>query len=420
MEAAHRHEASDGDGWHILFSGGPGVVRPAPHEHFPVESDTPALGNDQAYSAHHDGEINPDSGWRRLGLPQIEKNSTTDGQDLAAIERVGGGNELLTLEDCDQVDFLGVGVSVRLEQEFRRYRSSECADEGESDEFEDETDHDRDNTCFTGTRKTERGTKVLIAVGQPSAIKVVWSILRVLVGTTSPRPAGMGTVDHSSLLPVLQALSEGGLPAAAGRGPDVSTYLAKMSGVEPDGLSRDEALAYWLNLYNAGAVGLAIEAFQSGAASVFRVPDGFIRHLITVAGEELSLDAIEHGKVRRFGDPRIHGALVCGSLSCPTLRPTPYAGEDLDRQLNDQMKDFFAGGGAVEATPDSVSLSRILLWFGSDFVRPHRMPTFMPASKRRTLQAVRHWLPEHLQTRSNVEFQNYDWGLGCAVRPSER
>lgn len=255
---------------------------------------------------------------------------------------------------------------------------------------------------------------------QPNAIKVAWTTIWVLVGTNSPRPAGVGMVDHSQLSPVLRALGEGGLPAAAEQGRDVVTYLAKMSGVEPDTLSRDEALAYWLNLYNAGAVGLAIEALQSGTVSVLRVPGGFSRHLITVAGEDLSLDAIEHGKIRRFGDPRIHGALVCGSLSCPTLRLTPYTGENLDRQLDDQMRDFFAGGGAVGASDDGVSLSRVLLWFGSDFVRPHRMPTFIPASKRRTLQAVRHWLPEHLRTRSNVEYQDYDWGLGCAVRRSER
>ena len=128
------------------------------------------------------------------------------------------------------------------------------------------------------------------------------------------------------------------------------------------------------------------------------------------------MNAIEHAKVRRFGDPRIHAALVCGSVSCPTLRTTPYTGAGLDRQLGDQTKHFFAHGGAVEATKDSVALSRLLLWFGSDFVRPHRMPTFIPASKRRILTAVRHWLPEHLQEKEEVVFQDYDWRLGCAVR----
>ncbi|MFV1962642.1 MAG: DUF547 domain-containing protein, partial [Acidimicrobiia bacterium] len=175
-----------------------------------------------------------------------------------------------------------------------------------------------------------------------------------------------------------------------------------------------------LNLYNAGAVGLAIETLRMGTTSVLRVTGGFRRHLITVAGEELSLDAIEHAKIRRFGDPRIHGALVCGSVSCPTLRTTPYTGVDLDRQLDDQMKFFFTAGGATSGNDGRVLLSRVLLWYGSDFARPHRMPTFRPASKKRTLQAVRRWLPEHLREKEKVEYQDYDWGLGCAVRRSER
>lgn len=251
---------------------------------------------------------------------------------------------------------------------------------------------------------------------QPSPIKVAWNILRVLRTNSRPDPIGAGAVDHSPLSPVLEALGEGGLPAAAERGKDISTYLEMMAGVDPDTLTRNEALAYWLNLYNAGAVGLAIETFRTGTTSVLRVPGGFSRPLVTVAGEELSLDAIEHAKVRRFRDPRIHGALVCGSLSCPTLRTTPYGGTGLDRQLDDQMRDFFSDGGATAGQNGSVSLSRVLLWFGSDFVRPHRMPTFIPTSRKRILQAVRRWLPSHLQGHERVEFQDYDWGLGCAVR----
>jgi hypothetical protein len=257
-------------------------------------------------------------------------------------------------------------------------------------------------------------------VNQPNPIKVAWSIVRVLRSVETPRPAGTGTVDHSLLSPVLEALDGGGLTAAADRGPDLTNYLAKMSSVDPDTLSRDEALAYWLNLYNAGAVVLAIEALGSGSRSVLRIPGGFSRPLVEVAGEELSLDSIEHAKLRRFGDPRIHGALVCGSLSCPTLRGQPYVGVDLEGQLDDQMRMFLAGGGATGGRDNSVSLSRVLRWFGSDFVRPHRMPTFLPASKHRTLEAVRQWLPEALSNCETVVFQDYDWGLGCAIGVVDR
>ena len=256
---------------------------------------------------------------------------------------------------------------------------------------------------------------VVLPVEQPNPIQVAWRVVRVLARTRRPAPNGSGTVDHSSLIAVLQALAEGGIPAVAGHDRALRHYVDKAAGVDPDALSRHEALAFWVNLYNAGAVDLAAQTYLSGAPSVLRTPGGFSKPIVAVDGEPLSLDAIEHGKIRRFGDPRIHGALVCGSLSCPTLRSLPYSGTDLDKELDNQMVSFLQDGGA-QLRDDVLWLSRVLLWFGTDFVRPHRMPTFIPTSKKRTLRAIRPWLPEEMRNVEQVRFQDYDWTLGCQVR----
>lgn len=198
-------------------------------------------------------------------------------------------------------------------------------------------------------------------------------------------------------------------------------YRDTMSEVDPDRLSRPAALAYWLNLYNAGALDVAAETFERAEVSVLRLPGAFQRTWATVAGEDLTLDGIEHGKVRRFGDPRIHGALVCGSASCPTLRYEPYRGADLTAQLDDQLRVFLAGGGAIaDRTDDVLYLSRVFLWFGGDFTRPHRMPTWLPAPKRRLVRSLRRWLDGDLlrwvdATRPKVAFQPYDWSLACRI-----
>ncbi len=134
-----------------------------------------------------------------------------------------------------------------------------------------------------------------------------------------------------------------------------------------------------------------------------------------IAGEALSLDDIEHGKVRRFGDPRIHAALVCGSVSCPTLRSEPYDGARLHDQLEDQMSRFLASGAAVPDPPArKVTLSRVFLWYGADFTRPYRMPTLLAARLADPMVGA---LPGRLdrQNPSGVGFQPYDWALRCAV-----
>lgn len=252
-------------------------------------------------------------------------------------------------------------------------------------------------------------------MNRPNPLSVAWNIVRVTRSTRKPRPDGVGSVDHSQLQTVLDGLSIGGLPGLAASDRDLSDYMGKLATVDPDTLTVDEALAYWINLYNAGGLRLAARAFENGDQSVLRLPGGFNRPIVEVAGEELSLDAIEHGKIRRFGDPRIHGALVCGSISCPTLRGTPYMGQDLSTQLDEQMAHFLAAGGAIPDGDDGLLLSRVFLWFGSDFARPHRMPTFIPGSRKRVHAAVAPFLDDDLAGRSRLAYQPYDWGLRCSV-----
>ncbi len=197
--------------------------------------------------------------------------------------------------------------------------------------------------------------------------------------------------------------------------PVLAEYISDMSTINPEDMSRDEALAYWINLYNAGALRLAARAQSEGRESVLRIPGAFSRPLTAVNGETLSLDAVEHGKIRRFKDPRIHAALVCGSVSCPTLRTEPYRGTDIDRQLDSQMEDFLTAGGAVFDSAGVLKLSRVFLWYGSDFVRPTRMPSMLPVSKSRLVPALGRWLSPQMLTAESVEFQPYDWGLRCSL-----
>ncbi|RZV42150.1 MAG: DUF547 domain-containing protein [Acidimicrobiia bacterium] len=236
-----------------------------------------------------------------------------------------------------------------------------------------------------------------------------------------PRSSGTARAPGSGELGlILESVRLQGVAALPDLLDDLDQYTLEQSRVDPDELTHDDALAYWLNLYNAGALVLAGEAFATATGSVLRLPGAFTSPFVTVAGESLSLDAVEHGKIRRFGDPRIHSALVCGSASCPTLRFEPYEGARLDEQLDDQTRSFLEGGGAV-IDEDTLRLSRVFLWYGADFVRPRRMPTFMPAGKRQVAEALTPWLPDQhtrwlRSGRRSIAFQSYDWSLACSVR----
>lgn len=236
-----------------------------------------------------------------------------------------------------------------------------------------------------------------------------------------PRPSGSGTVDHTVFASALRRLAEDGIGSFGSEDGELGSYRASASTIDPDHLPRGEALAFWLNLYNAGAIGSAAAAYDVAIDSVLRIPGTFSRPWITIAGEDLSLDDIEHGKIRRFGDPRIHGALVCGSISCPTLAGEPFTGLDVDSQLEDQMRSFMVlGGGQIDRATNTVTLSRVLKWYGRDFVSPPKMPTIVPATSGAIRDAVSQWFPDgdrlFISTnRPAVRFAVYDWALGCSI-----
>jgi len=247
-----------------------------------------------------------------------------------------------------------------------------------------------------------------------------------------PRPRGTLAFpeEHPELAAVLDVLARGGIAALPERRDDLASYRDRVAAVDPDDLTPDAALAYWLNLYNAGALHLAAGAVETGRDTVLRIPGAFDAPWVTVAGETLSLNDIEHGKIRRFGDPRIHGALVCGSVSCPTLRNEPFVAGRLDDQLDNQLRSFLTAGGAVYDPHGNVlHLSRVFLWYGGDFTRPARMPTWLSARTTSLARTLARWLTADVATAvrtrtPKVRFAPYDWGLACSVtvrpEPPER
>lgn len=239
-----------------------------------------------------------------------------------------------------------------------------------------------------------------------------------------PSPAGSDIVDHGTFAPVLDDLARGGIATLRANAERLNAYRSELSSISPDRLDPGEALAFWINLYNAGALLAAERAYAADATSVLRLPNAFGQREVTVDGEALSLDDIEHGKVRRFGDPRIHAALVCGSVSCPTLRFEPFTGTRIDDQLDDQMRAFLAAGGAlVDRSTGTLHLSSIFLLYGREFTRPDLMPTVSPEVPGRVRDTVAWWLPEAdrtwvWETRPEVAYLPYDWGLACSVSPA--
>ena len=119
-----------------------------------------------------------------------------------------------------------------------------------------------------------------------------------------PDPKGTASLDHADFADVLVDLKQMGIASLPENRSRLVRYRDRLAGVDPDTLTRDEALAYWINLYNAGALTLAADAVTENADSVLRMTGAFNGSWVTVGRASLTLTDLEHGKIRGCGDPR--------------------------------------------------------------------------------------------------------------------
>lgn len=198
--------------------------------------------------------------------------------------------------------------------------------------------------------------------------------------------------------------------SALAQDPRYPRLLQEIAQVVPASLgSLQERLAFYINVYNVYAIKMVIdnsplESIRDAGSlfsPVWKKPVG------TINAEVVTLDQIEHGILRTMGEPRIHFAIVCSSLSCPNLRPEAYRAEKLEYQLEDQTRSFLADatkGASIDG--NQVRVSQIFDWFEEDFEPFGGVEEFVRRYRE---------LPRQVRLRANLP---YIWNLNKVIRVS--
>ena len=160
---------------------------------------------------------------------------------------------------------------------------------------------------------------------------------------------------------------------AVGSDAALDTFIAALGAVSPDDVGawgRTQQIAFYINAYNALTLKTIVAA---GAIKSIRdiKPDPWENSRWTVAGRVVSLNWIEHTKLRgHLAEPRVHFVLVCAAIGCPRLPNRAIVAEGVDEQLDALTKAFCAdpAKNRVDIAGGKVHLSRILDWYGDDFV----------------------------------------------------
>ncbi len=252
-------------------------------------------------------------------------------------------------------------------------------------------------------------------------------------GENSPTPSSSTTTANQSFsyddyAEVLKAyVSDRGLVDYNGLQANrqhLERFNASIGAVSPatyQAWSDSEKIAFLINAYNAFTLQSIIDQ-KPLKASIRDIPGVWKRRKFKIAGQEKTLDNIEHDTLRTdFSEPRIHVALVCAAISCPTLRQEPYTADKLDRQLDDQVQKFIASphGFRLDRQQGQVYLSSIFKWFGDDWKSSYAVKSnqFTGSESERS---VLNFLSNALNTQDKeylrqgnykINYLDYNWTL---------
>jgi hypothetical protein len=153
-----------------------------------------------------------------------------------------------------------------------------------------------------------------------------------------------------------------------------------MSKVQVHALKPAEQFAYWINLYNALTVKAVLDHYPVKSIRDISLGGSLLPNFLTggggpwqakliqVEGEEVALDDIEHRILRPLlKDNRIHYAVNCASIGCPTLMPSPFTAANLQSMLDRAARLYVNHPRGVRIEGGGLAVSSLYRWYQEDF-----------------------------------------------------
>ena len=206
--------------------------------------------------------------------------------------------------------------------------------------------------------------------------------------------------------------------ARCGR-PVLQQYLQQLAALDPRHYNRLEQFSFWINAYNALTISIVLDYPDKNsirnmgrsilARSLARGP--WDDDVITIAGQPLSLNDIEHRILRPvWRDHRIHYAVNCASLGCPNLSPTAYTAQHIDAHLAAAEHAYINHPRGVAFAGRTLRVSSIFQWYRDDFAASDKDLLSYLADHHTSLA-------ERIRDYDEAIAYEYDWALNQTPAP---
>ncbi len=182
----------------------------------------------------------------------------------------------------------------------------------------------------------------------------------------------------------------------------LQNYLKDLKNFPPaENWTKNEKLAYWINLYNASTIMLILDNYP--VSSITKISGGkpWDKRFVKSGSKTYTLNEVENEIIRpRFKEPRIHMAVNCAAKSCPSLMNAAFTASKLEQQLEKQTKAFINNTQFNTIKNGSLQLSKIFEWYAADFGGENGIRKF-----------VKKYSNISFKDNAKISYIEYNWDL---------
>lgn len=216
------------------------------------------------------------------------------------------------------------------------------------------------------------------------------------------------SVDHSAFDKLLQAnVSDEGSVNYKGFVKDkaaLESYITGLTKTNTAKLSKNEKTAFWINAYNALTIDQIVR--NHPVASITKIAGGKVWDQalpFKFEGNTFTLNDIEKKTLLggELADARIHFAVNCAAISCPTLSNHAFTGANVQEMLTKNTKAALANPAFNKISEKSAAISKLFDWYKADFVK----------SEGSVVKFINKYAATKITDSTKITYLDYNWSL---------
>lgn len=162
--------------------------------------------------------------------------------------------------------------------------------------------------------------------------------------------------------------------------------------------SRNEKMAYWINLYNAATIKLILDNYPTSSIKNINGGKPWDKRWIKSGSKTYTLNEIENAVLRpQFNDARIHFAVNCAAISCPRLMNKAFTASNLNSLLDENARWFINNSTFNSISAKKVEISKIFDWYKDDFGN--------------IINYLNKYATTEIKSNAKVSYKEYEWKL---------